>query len=54
MPITGALGGLLLLLLTGFGDIKFTLAPEYIWTFMLILIPSSAAYGIITKMRSKT
>lgn len=44
VPIVGTLGGLTLLVLTGFEEIKFTLDPSHIWAFMSITIGSSVVH----------
>jgi len=44
VPIVGTIGGMILLILTGFEDIKFTLEPSHIWAFMSITICSTVAF----------
>ena len=50
IPLIGAFGGLTLLLLIGFQDIKFSLDVNYIWAFMGITIPTSAGYAVLKKL----
>lgn len=51
--MTGTLGALGLLILVGFEDIKFSLEPTYIWTFMAIALGSTVAHKTVKKWRSK-
>jgi hypothetical protein len=42
--MVGTVGGMILLILTGFDEIKFTLEPTHIWSFMTITIGSTVAF----------
>lgn len=53
VPMIGTVGGLGLLILIGFEDIKFSLEPTYIWTFMAITLGSTVAHKTVKKWKSK-
>ena len=44
IPLAGTIGGFALILLTGLEDVKFSLEPTYIWTYMAICIGGTVAH----------
>lgn len=49
VPLAGTIGGFLLILLTGLEDIKFTLEPTYIWTYMVITIGATVTHKAVKR-----
>jgi len=52
VPMAGTIGGFLLLILTGFKEIDFSLEAHYIWTYMGITIGATVAHKATKKWRT--
>ena len=53
IPVLGAAGGFVFLLLVGFDDIKFTLDYEYILGFMGILLFGNSGHKLLKMFKGK-